>query len=70
MKKSTKFLFMFSFLILMLAHWSCSKDVCPTYMNSIERVKTIRGQNSATPDDESSVPSPYIENRRNKNRYI
>jgi hypothetical protein len=70
MKKLTKYPIMISFLILMLIQWSCSKSICPTYMNSIERVRTIRGQNAGNPDEESSVPSPYYENKRSKNTNI
>lgn len=61
---------MLSLLIIMLIQWSCSKDFCPTYMNSIERIKSIRGQNPDTPDEESSVPSPYYESKKKINNNI
>jgi hypothetical protein len=39
-------------------------------MNSIERIKSIRGQNPDTPDEESSVPSPYYESKKKINNNI
>lgn len=60
MKNSVKNTLRLMFVIICTTTlMSCAKDICPTYMNSIQKVKSIRGQNTENPADSKTVPSPY-----------
>lgn len=40
---------------------SCSEGLCPAYVNSMQNVKSIKGENTGVPGQKSAVPSPYNE---------
>lgn len=60
MKNSAKNTFRLMYIIMCTTILvSCSDKICPTYMNSMQKVKSIRGQNTENPIERKTIPSPY-----------